>query len=259
MSTKPKPSGPSPNSRSGCRRPRRRASDSRSEQVVTPVVTPDGVTAPRAARTRKTTTRRKVVTSPAPASGHPAAAAVIAMVKRIRLWPLDRLKPYEGNPRTHSDRQVTQIARSIKEFGFNNPILVDKESGVVAGHGRLLAARRLGLDVVPVVELTHLTPGQRHAYLIADNKIALNAGWDREQLEVELRKLDADDIDLKLLGFAETELDELLGDLEGGLADPPAPPTDTAIGVFVQCADQEEQQRVLKDLGGRGYTCRAVN
>jgi ParB-like chromosome segregation protein Spo0J len=101
-----------------------------------------------------------------------------AMAQRIEHWPLDRLTPYARNPRIHSDAQVAQIAASIQEFGFNNPILVDSQAGIIAGHGRLLAARKLNLAEVPVIVLDHLTETQKRAYLIADNKLALNAGWD---------------------------------------------------------------------------------
>src|SRR5580700_4164200 len=107
-----------------------------------------------------------------------------AMAQRIELWPLDRLVLYTKNPRTHSDAQVAQIAASISEFGFNNPILVDTKAGIIAGHGRLLAARKLQLKQVPVIILDHLTEAQKRAYIIADNQIALNAGWDEELLRL---------------------------------------------------------------------------
>src|SRR5437879_13722234 len=104
----------------------------------------------------------------------------IGRANHIEIWPIDRLKPYSQNPRTHSDRQVDQIAASIVEFGFNNPILVDTKAGIIAGHGRLFAARKLQLKEVPVIILDHLTEAQKRAYIIADNKLAENAGWDEE-------------------------------------------------------------------------------
>ena len=110
----------------------------------------------------------------------------------VEHWPLDRLIPYARNARTHQDDQAAQIAASIVEFGWTNPILVDAEGGLVAGHGRLLAARKLGLDTVPVVVLDHLTPAQRRAYVIADNKLALNAGWNEELLAAELHALNGE-------------------------------------------------------------------
>ena len=130
------------------------------------------------------------------------------------------LIPYARNSRTHSDEQVAQIAASIREFGFTNPVLVDGDKGIIAGHGRLLAARKLGLDDVPVIELSHLTETQRRAYVIADNKLALNAGWDLDLLKVELGGLQTDGFDLGLVGFSGDELAGLLADLTDGLTDP---------------------------------------
>lgn len=103
-----------------------------------------------------------------------------SMAKEIELWAIDKLIPWARNPRTHSDAQVAQIAASIAEFGFNNPILVDTKAGIIAGHGRLLAARKLGLKEVPVIVLDHLTESQKRAYIIADNQLAVNAGWNDE-------------------------------------------------------------------------------
>src|ERR1700690_1467878 len=109
-----------------------------------------------------------------------------SMAQRIEHWLLDNLIPWARNPRTHSDAQITQIAASIAEFGFNNPILVDTKAGIITGHGRLLAARKLGLQEVPVIVLDHLSEAQKRAYIIADNQLALNAGWDDEILRSEL-------------------------------------------------------------------------
>ncbi|WP_144728499.1 site-specific DNA-methyltransferase [Extensimonas perlucida] len=137
-----------------------------------------------------------------------------AMASRIEMWPLDRLKPYQRNARTHSDAQVAQIAASIVEFGFTAPLLVSEDGGILAGHGRLAAARKLHLDAVPVVVLDHLTPTQRRAYILADNQLALQAGWDQELLAVELADLSAAGFDLALTGFSDEELADLLGDIE---------------------------------------------
>ena len=144
---------------------------------------------------------------------------------KIEWRSVDKLIPYAKNDRTHSDEQVAQIAGSIKEFGFNNPVLVDKDNSVIAGHGRLMAARKLGMDKVPVVELEHLTESQRKAYVLADNRIALNSGWDTSMLSLELQDL-KDDIDLSLLGFYPDELDALLNPIEEteGLTDEDAVP-----------------------------------
>lgn len=142
----------------------------------------------------------------------------------IEYRPVDSLIPYANNARTHSEEQVAQIAASIREFGFTNPILVDGERGVIAGHGRLLSARKLGMDTVPVIELAHLTPIQKRAYILADNRLAENAGWDKELLAVELADLNLSEFDLDLLGFTTDEIDELLnGDQEGLTDDDSAP------------------------------------
>jgi len=123
---------------------------------------------------------------------------------------LETLIPYARNSRTHSDAQVAQIAASIREFGFTNPILIDAEGGIIAGHGRTMAARKLGLDEVPCIRLKNLSDAQKKAYIIADNKLALNAGWDDEMLKVELTELKDLDFDLSLIGFDADELANLL-------------------------------------------------
>ena len=132
------------------------------------------------------------------------------------------LIPYARNSRTHSDAQVGQIAASIKEFGFLNPIIVDGESGIIAGHGRVLAAQKLGLAELPVIEAGHLSDAQRRAYIIADNKLAMNASWDDEMLRVELDALGVDGFDLELTGFSLDDVATLLidgSDFEPGSED----------------------------------------
>lgn len=129
---------------------------------------------------------------------------------QVKFCSVDDLIPYVNNSRTHSNEQVTQIAASIKEFGWTNPILVDEEKGIIAGHGRLLAAKKLGYDQVPVIELTGLTETQRKAYIIADNRLALNAGWDTDLLTLEIKELTDEGFDTSLLGFDPKELDALL-------------------------------------------------
>jgi ParB-like chromosome segregation protein Spo0J len=143
-----------------------------------------------------------------------ARGAFFTMARRIELWPLDRLIPYARNARTHSDEQVAQIAASIVEFGFCNPILVDSRNGIVAGHGRLLAARKLGLDEVPVIVLDHLSETQRRAYLLADNRLSELAGWDSDLLALELKELTDAGFDATLAGFGQKELDDFLASLE---------------------------------------------
>jgi DNA modification methylase len=125
------------------------------------------------------------------------------------------LTAFSGNPRTHSDNQIDQIAASIREFGWTNPILVDEGGTIIAGHGRLSAATRLGLDQVPVIRLGHLSDAQRKALVIADNQLALNAGWDEGALSDLIRELDAEKFELDLLGFESADLDRYLAGLEG--------------------------------------------
>jgi len=134
------------------------------------------------------------------------------------LSPSD-LKAYENNSRTHSEKQVDQICASIREFGFVNPILISDDNVVIAGHGRLMAANEMGLDTVPVIRLSDLSDRQRRALVIADNKIAMNAGWDFSKLGDELSALVGEDFDLGLTGFNEQELDALLKDDIGILPD----------------------------------------
>ena len=130
---------------------------------------------------------------------------------QIQPRPIEGLIPYARNSRTHSDEQVAQIAASIREFGWTNPVLVDGDNGIIAGHGRVLAARKMGMAEVPCIELAHLSEAQKKAYIIADNKLALNAGWDNELLALELGELHAADFDMALLGFDASELSIKMG------------------------------------------------
>jgi DNA modification methylase len=132
--------------------------------------------------------------------------------------PIERLIPYARNARTHSPAQVAQIAASIREFGWTNPVLVDGQDGVIAGHGRLLAARQLGLSSVPVIELSGLTEAQKRAYVLADNKLALNAGWDEELLAAEVADLSAMGVDIQITGFGEGDVGRLLDLHQRGVA-----------------------------------------
>lgn len=183
----------------------------------------------------------------------------------VERWPIERLLPYAANARTHPAEQVAQIAGSIAEFGFNVPCLVDERGVLIAGHGRLLAARKLGLAEVPVIRLDHLTDAQARAFRIADNQIALNAGYDEATLLAELARLREDGIDLELLGFPESELDRLLDGLgeesgESGDEDEvPEPPVDpvTRPGDLwllgdhrLLCGDATSAKDVERLLGG---------
>jgi len=150
----------------------------------------------------------------------------LPVAQRIERWPLEKLVAYARNPRTHSETQIAQIAASIAAFGFNNPILVDTKAGIITGHGRLLAARKLKLAEVPVIVLDHLTEAQKRAYIIADNQLALNAGWDDILLAAELAALEQGDFNLDLIGFEDDELARLLAaqDTDEGLTDEDAVP-----------------------------------
>ena len=142
------------------------------------------------------------------------------MTKKTKQWPADKVErrsiddliPYARNSRTHSDEQVAQIAASMKEWGWTNPVLVDEHGGIIAGHGRIMAARKLGMDEVPVMVAQGWTDAQKRAYVIADNKLALNAEWDDELLKIEIHALDEIGFDLANLGFSGSELDLLMFD-----------------------------------------------
>jgi DNA modification methylase len=152
--------------------------------------------------------------------------------EQLVLVPVADLVPYCRNARSHSDEQVAQIAASIREFGFLNPVLMDGERGIIAGHGRIMAARKLGLEKVPCIEVSHLSDAQRRAYILADNKLALNAGWDPDLLKIELADLQAGDFDLSLTGFNVDEIGDLLNPPREELTDPDdAPPL--AVGAAV--------------------------
>lgn len=170
------------------------------------------------------------------------------------------LIPFARNSRTHSDEQVAQIAASIREFGWTNPILVDGDNGIIAGHGRLAAARKLGIAEVPVVVLDHLTDAQKRALVIADNKLALNAGWDFELLENEVRGLDDDGFDLSLLGFDLKELAALIDDAAaaGEITDGGGINYQSQFGVIVTCKDETDQEKTYNRLDELGYECKVV-
>ena len=178
--------------------------------------------------------------------------------------PVANLVPYARNSRTHSTAQVDKIAASIKEFGFLNPVIVDGENGIIAGHGRILAAQKLGLKTVPTIEAAHLTDAQRKAYIIADNRLALDAGWDDEMLRVELQDLDAVDFDLTLTGFDLDEIAALTADeTTEGLTDEDAVPEAPEQPVTVEgdvwllgrhrlmCGDSTSIDAVEKLMDGR--------
>lgn len=125
---------------------------------------------------------------------------------KVEQWPIEKLVPYAKNSRTHSEDQIAQLAASIKEWGFTSAILVDEDGGIIAGHGRVMAARKLGMAQVPVMVAAGWSDAQKRAYVIADNKLALNAGWDNELLALELGELGDAGFDLELTGFTDEEI-----------------------------------------------------
>jgi DNA modification methylase len=183
-------------------------------------------------------------------------------ILRVEYRPLEGLIPYARNARTHSDAQVAQIAASIKEFGWTNPVLVDGDNGVIAGHGRLLASRKLGIVEVPVIELSGLSEPAKRAYILADNKLALNAGWDEAMLGLEAGELSALGVDMALVGFSDRELQALGANQNTGLTDPdetpdvPAEPVTKIGDVWLLgrhrliCGDCTDPAIVGKLLGG---------
>jgi DNA modification methylase len=200
------------------------------------------------------------------AQAGPAAEKVDATARRgalaVDYRPVVTLIPYARNARTHSDAQLAEIAASIRAFGFTNPILVDGENGIIAGHGRLLAARKLGMTEVPVIELAGMSEVERRAYLLADNKLAMNAGWDTEMLALELGDLASLGFDLSLTGFGDDELAGLLNSGNPGLTDPddvpevPAEPVSRLGDVWLLgrhrlvCGDSTNPRDVAPALNG---------
>jgi ParB-like chromosome segregation protein Spo0J len=164
------------------------------------------------------------------------------------------LIPYINNSRTHSDEQVMQVASSIKEFGFTNPILIDSGGGIIAGHGRLMAAKKLGLDEVPCIRLGHLTDAQRKAYVIADNQLALNSGWNSDILALEIKHLEELDFDLTLLGFDDSELanffDPVIEEIE--LKEESY---SEKFNIIIECDDEQNQESIYNELQEKGYKC----
>ena len=184
---------------------------------------------------------------------------------RVQIWTIDRLLPYIRNARTHTDAQVAQVAASIREFGWTNPLLVAADGVIIAGHARLAAARKLRMTEVPVIVLDHLTDAQRRALVLADNRLALDAGWDEEMLRVELASLQEDGFDLEVVGFTDEELQNLLRDPEEsnvGLTDEDAVPDEPERAITVAgdlwilddhkllCGDATSMDAIQKVLAG---------
>ena len=182
----------------------------------------------------------------------------------IEYKSVDDLIPYINNSRTHSDEQVTQVVASIKEFGFTNPILIDENNGIIAGHGRLMAAKKLKLEQVPTITLAGLSDAQRKAYVIADTKLALNAEWDFDLLKIEIESLQEDDFKLDLLGLDIDELSEILGFDDIAEEDEEEPEQDyedkykEQYGVIIMCKSAEEQEKIFNKMQQNGYEVKVV-
>lgn len=178
------------------------------------------------------------------------------MTIQITYQPTNNLTPYINNARTHSDKQIEQIAKSLQEFGWTNPILVDDDNEVIAGHGRLAAAQQLGMESVPTIKLSHLTDEQKRAYVLADNRLALNAGWDESMLRGELEALNIKEFDLSLLGFSDAELKAYLGEEQdnhpefGDIVD--------TYEIIVECDTEHAQRKLLEELTERGIKCKSL-
>ncbi len=176
---------------------------------------------------------------------------------------VDELIPYVNNSRTHSDEQVTQVAASIKEFGFTNPVLIDDDNGIIAGHGRLMAAKKLGLDDVPTITLTGLSDAQRKAYVIADNKLALNSGWDNDLLRIEIETLEKLDFNIDLLGFDTDELSDLDSFLADDEDEETEPQYDDVLDeqkflLLIEYDNERQLEKAFDEVQQKGFKCKII-
>lgn len=171
---------------------------------------------------------------------------------------IEKLIPYVNNARTHSDDQINEIAASIKEFGFRSPVLVGKDNMIIAGHGRVLAAKKLGLKKVPYIDCSDMTEIQTKAYILADNRIALNAGWDEQMLALEVQGLAVSDIDLKLMGFTDKELERFLQNAEADVGGNNDIDINESYEIIVECISEYEQRTLLERLTSEGIKCKSL-
>ena len=189
-----------------------------------------------------------------------------ASLPPIKAWPADKVErrktrdlvPCARNSRTHSKEQIEQIAASIAEWGFTNPVLIAEDGTIIAGHGRVMAAKKLGLDEVPTMMATGWSEDQKRAYVIADNKLTLNAGWDEDLLQTEFADLTASGFDVSLIGFAPGELEGIKPPAPGGIEDPPSSKYTEQYGVIVICGNEDEQQETYERFQNEGFNCRVV-
>ena len=174
----------------------------------------------------------------------------------VEHWDIERLIPYARNSRTHSEAQSAQIATSMKEWGVTSAVLVDEDGGIIAGHGRVLAARKLGKTEMAVMIARGWTDAQKKAYVIADNQLALNAGWDKELLRVEFAELEELGFDLELTGFSVDEMANIFDDSEQKDTEPAEQSYAETFSIVVECESEEEQERIFNRLDSEGYKCR---
>lgn len=177
---------------------------------------------------------------------------------RIEYKSIDDLTLYAQNSRTHSEPQIAQLAESIKEFGWTNPILLDGENGIIAGHGRVLAAQLLGEISVPTIELKHLTELQKKAYIIADNKLALNAGWDNEMLSFEISGLKDAGYDFELTGFSINEI-KALNSINKIDDDFKEPIDESRNLLMIECVGERELEKLYEEMQERGFKCKILS
>ena len=176
----------------------------------------------------------------------------------IQYKATEDLIPYARNSRTHSAEQIAQIAASIREFGWTNPILIDGENGIIAGHGRVLAAHKLGETHVPTIELSHMSDTQKQAYIIADNKLALNAGWDDEMLALEIDDLKEAGYDIELTGFNMDEISALNGN--ENINDNHKEPIDESRNLLmIECQGERELETLFEEMQKRGFECKILS
>jgi hypothetical protein len=177
----------------------------------------------------------------------------------IKYKKTTELTAYAKNSRTHSDAQIAQLVASLREFGFTNPILIDDKNGIIAGHGRLKAAQELDYETVPTIELSELTEQQRRAYIIADNKLALNAGWDNELLAFEIQDLLEAGYDLGLTGFSDEEIKALnFNDAEID-EDFKEPSDESRNTLLIECTGERELETLYEEMQKRGFECKILS
>ena len=180
------------------------------------------------------------------------------MTMRIETIARSKLIPSARNARTHSEAQVAEIAGSIREFGWTNPVLIDEADGIIAGHGRVLAAALLDIKRIPCIRLAHLNDAQKRAYMLADNKIALNAGWDEAMLRIELSALKVDAFDLDLIGFNDGELRVLTNDLQTTSGAGAAAPTPRYL-LMIECDDEKQLSKLFDEMQKRNLNVKVLD